>query len=344
MALAPLSNMLNKTVCGYNVEKTKIDHLFYIDDLKLYAKDDNNLETLLHTVHHFSNDINMTFGLDKCAKVTFKRGRLMKSTNIQLDIHTVIKELEQEETYKYLGVDESDGIQHSKMKEKVRREYYRRVRLVLQSELNGANKIQAINTLAVPVVTYSFNVINWKLSELRRLDSKTRKYLTMNRMHHPRADVDRLYVKRKEGGRGLIQIENAYITSTIGLDMYLQNNHDPLLRLVYQHDKGKNIYSIHKESNKFKTQCDRIAEQEPPLPSDSDTEKARKIKKKYKDELHKQQVERWHSKVLHGQYPTQVSKDDVDNEKTYSWLRSTGLKAETEGFVIAAQVWSLKIF
>ena len=92
----------------------------------------------------------------------FQKGKLTETSSIKLDINTTIKELEQEESYKYLGINEGDGIQHSQMKEKIRKEYYRRVRLVLKSELNAANRIQAITTLAVPVVTYSFNVINWQ--------------------------------------------------------------------------------------------------------------------------------------------------------------------------------------
>ena len=31
--------------------------------------------------------------------------------------------------------------------------------------------------------------------------------LKMYKMHHPKADIDRLNVKRKEGGRGLVQVE-----------------------------------------------------------------------------------------------------------------------------------------
>ena len=65
----------------------------------------------------------------------------------------------------YLGINEGDGIQHSAMKEKVRKEYYRRVRMILKSELNAANRFEAINTIAITVVSYSFNIINWKLSE-----------------------------------------------------------------------------------------------------------------------------------------------------------------------------------
>ena len=40
--------------------------------------------------------------------------------NIEINDDTAIQELNQEEAYKYLGVDEGDGIQHSKMKEKIR--------------------------------------------------------------------------------------------------------------------------------------------------------------------------------------------------------------------------------
>ena len=145
IALAPLSNLLNSSNYGYNVTHGKLNHLFYMDDLKTFSKDDKQQEGLLNIVKTFSDDIMMEFGLDKCAKATFKKGTLTKTTDLQLDHNTKIKELEQEATYKYLGVNEGDGIQHSHMKEKIRKEYYRRIRLVLNTELNSANKIKAIN-------------------------------------------------------------------------------------------------------------------------------------------------------------------------------------------------------
>ena len=93
-----------------------------MDDLKLYGKNDYKLEGLLRTVKTFSDDIGITFGLDTCAKTTFIRGKLKSTSSIVLDIVTKIKELDQEETYKYLGIEEGDGIQHGKMKEKIRKE------------------------------------------------------------------------------------------------------------------------------------------------------------------------------------------------------------------------------
>ena len=67
------------------------------------------------------------------AKANFERGKLASTGNIVINDDTEVQELDQEEVYKYLGVDENDGIQHSKMKEKIRKEYNRRVRLILRT-------------------------------------------------------------------------------------------------------------------------------------------------------------------------------------------------------------------
>ena len=104
----------------------------------------------------------MIFGLEKCAKVSFKKRKLVSTESIEINDDTAIQELNQEEAYKYLGVDESDGIQHSTMKEKIRKEYNRRVRLILRTELNGRNKVEAINSLAVPVVQYILGLLTGK--------------------------------------------------------------------------------------------------------------------------------------------------------------------------------------
>ena len=251
LSLAPLSNLLRDTNCGYDIQGKKLNHLFYMDDLKLIGKNSQQQERLLQTVKKFSDDINMKFGLDKCATAEFKRGKLVKTTSIALDEETTIKELQQEDSYKYLGINEAEGIQHAKMKEKIRREYYRRVRLILKSELNAVNRIAAINSLAVPVITYSMNVINWQMNDIKKLDTKTRKLLTIYRMHHPKADVDRLYLPRSEGGRGLIQIELTYKITTAGLETYLRENKDSMMKLVLEHEKKKKLYSVTKEATKF---------------------------------------------------------------------------------------------
>ena len=56
-----------------------INHLFYMDDLKLFARNDNEFIGLLDTVKRFSDDIEMQCGLDKCAKDTFIIGKIVKT-------------------------------------------------------------------------------------------------------------------------------------------------------------------------------------------------------------------------------------------------------------------------
>jgi hypothetical protein len=109
------------------------------------------------------------------------------------------------------------------MQERLNKEYTRRLRMILKSELNAKNKITANAALAIPVLRYSFGIINWRLEEIKKIDRKTRKILIMYKMQHPKADIDRLYLKRK-GGRSLSQIKAAYSTKIINIAQYLNKN------------------------------------------------------------------------------------------------------------------------
>lgn len=143
----------------------------------------------------------MKFGFEKCAKATILKRKLTSSQNIEIAQDKTIKALEQHNVYKYLRVDEHDGIQHRKMKTKLKDEYYRRVRAVLKTYLNAKNKMSAIISIAVPVIQYSFGIIKWTLSEIRKMDRQTRKLLTMHGTLHPRADIDRSHIHLKKRRR-----------------------------------------------------------------------------------------------------------------------------------------------
>ena len=118
------------------------------------------------------------------------------------------------------------------MKEKITKEYKRRQRLILKSKLNGRNKVTAINTWAVALFRYGAGIIQWKASELKDLDRKSRKTMTMSRGLHPKRDVDRLYVKRKQGGRGLISVERCIREEENSLRFYVANSEENLIRGV----------------------------------------------------------------------------------------------------------------
>ena len=125
-----------------------------------------------------------------------------------------------------------EGVQHYKMKVKIRKEYKKRIKLVFKPELNARNKIAAINTLAVAVILYSYGVIDWKLNEIQDLDRMTRKQLCMKQMLATKADVDRVYLPCQEGGRSLMNLEKEYKATMIGLQTYMTNKDDVQIQAV----------------------------------------------------------------------------------------------------------------
>jgi hypothetical protein len=60
----------------------------------------------------------------------------------------------------------------------------------------------------------------------------------MYKVHHRKADIDRLYVKRKEGGRGLVQVEAAYKAEITNIAEYLNTNYkeDQLVNIVKSYE------------------------------------------------------------------------------------------------------------
>ena len=100
ICLIPLTEQMNRLNTGYeqHVTKTKISRLLYMDDLKLIAKSDGELRKQIQIVKKFSDDIHMDIGLEKCATITFKKGKLIHSQNLVTDINREIQEFEQGKT------------------------------------------------------------------------------------------------------------------------------------------------------------------------------------------------------------------------------------------------------
>jgi hypothetical protein len=84
ICLLPLTKQLNMLNTGYekHTPKTEISNLLYVEDLKLIAKSEKELQKQIQTVKTFNDVILMDFGLDKCAKITFKKGKLTDSQNL----------------------------------------------------------------------------------------------------------------------------------------------------------------------------------------------------------------------------------------------------------------------
>ena len=104
----------------------------------------------------------------------------------------------------------------------VSKDYIRRLRKVLKSKLNGGNLLSGVNAWAVALLRYSAAFVSWRKSELEAVDRKTRKLFTIYGALHPESDVDRLYIARNEGGRGLISIKDCAELAMRGLALYVR--------------------------------------------------------------------------------------------------------------------------
>lgn len=74
---------------------------------------------------------------------------------------------------------------------------------IWQLKLQSYNKVIAHNTFAIRALTATVEIIDWTIEEMKDIDGRTRKQLTMTGNSHPNEDVDRLYLSRLQAGRGL---------------------------------------------------------------------------------------------------------------------------------------------
>jgi len=85
------------------------------------------------------------------------------------------------------------------------------------------------NSRAVSILRYTAGIVDWRKDELQ-LDCKTRKLLTTYNMFHSKGDVDRLYLQRSDGRRGLISIEYCVLIEKACFYSYIFNSEEVLLR------------------------------------------------------------------------------------------------------------------
>ena len=307
MVLIPLSMVLKEMDCGYQFTKggVKVNHLLFMDDLKLYGKSERELNSLVNTVHIFSEDIGMKFGMDKCNVMVMERGKMKQTTGIKLPDGEVMKQIEKD-GYKYLGMIQDDQIRHKEMKLKLETEYLRRVKKVAKSKLYSGKMFAAINAWAVGVIRYSAGIVDWTMEDIKRMDVKTRKTLTMNGAFHPRASVDRLYLRRREGGRGLLSVEECVQAEMKGLWEYVSESTEPMLQEVNKEDMF--VRGERKDA--------------------------------YQKKLREQRMHGFENKSLHGKFRS--STKEVADERSWEWLKAGYVKKGTEAIITAAQDQALR--
>jgi hypothetical protein len=151
-----------------------ISHRSYMDDLKLYARSPDQLQSMSTLVKSFSDTICMEFGFDKCEVIHAKKGKVQDPENgPEIMGDTIIQDLGVEDNYKYLGLQQLLGIADTTARKLVEKKVmYRIEKFVSLSSMQETRSLQL--TPAIPVAAYTFGVVKWPDTALQAFDRKIR--------------------------------------------------------------------------------------------------------------------------------------------------------------------------
>ena len=144
-----------------------------------------------------------------------------------------------DELYKYLGLDENISYVGSINKERVKSEYFKRVKKIWESELSDYNKYIGHTAFAVPILIPTFGRLDWTNEDFKQIEIRTRKILCMTSNFHRNSDVDRPYIPRRKGDRGLKSIQIPFETHIISGRQHLRANN--------KNNKHLNISKLHEK-------------------------------------------------------------------------------------------------
>ena len=119
LSLITLTSIPDRSKTGVKVGNKRLTHLLYMDDLKTYAENEESLARQKLLIADFSDDIAMSFGLDKCATLVVDKGYAKPSTLI-----TSFPTMDVEERYRYLGMLEGANIDSTKVKDIAKKHSY----------------------------------------------------------------------------------------------------------------------------------------------------------------------------------------------------------------------------
>ena len=141
--------------------------------------------------------------MSKCAEIVFEHGKMVREGLLVLDNQMEAMDPDENKIYKFLEVEQADGINTKAVFERVKSKVEKRVKMLVNTELNDTNLISAINLKVVSVAAYSMNVFKFIKGKLKQLEQIVKRELRSNQILGKQASYKRLYLKREDRGRGL---------------------------------------------------------------------------------------------------------------------------------------------
>lgn len=322
---------------------TMSNHLFYVDDLKVYARTRKELDEMLIIVRQISTCIGMTLGLNKCGIATNARKRGNQIWTVQ-----GIPQLTGNQSYKYLGVKQKLG--HGDLptsQNEVRQVLKERIREISRANLNSKQTAKALNSLVVGKARYYLAAGLWTRPQVPiKLDRFIRHELTKRGLHYWGASIERLYLPREKGGRGLTSMAEAHDAAALALMSYCQTAVDPFPRTLWRASQLPEIAG----RGTLYTRAQKVVAHYPELSLVRGTlcldgikveQKDRKrLTKLVKESQEQERIQNLTAKSIHGTYYSTITTLGV--KECSAWLIDGGLNPTDEARLVLAQDGTLR--
>ena len=153
---------------GRDVSRT---HRLFVDDLKVYQESHEILKEVAEAIVQASHDTGTCYGISKCAEIIFERGKMIKGEGLEvLEERMKTMDPDEDEIYKFSGIEQADGIKMKRVFERVKEEVKKRVQMLTNTKPTDVNLMCAINAKVILVAAYPMNVCKFTSGELNELD------------------------------------------------------------------------------------------------------------------------------------------------------------------------------
>ena len=165
-----------------------------------------------------------------------------------LEEHMDSMDPDKNEIYKFLGIEQTDGIKAKRMCE---HEVTKRVRMLINTELNDINLARAINAKVIPVAAYPMNVCKFSNGELKELDQVIKREMRSSNILGKQGSDERLYLKREDGGRRIKSMRDVYQETRLRVACYMACSTNSWIRAAWRREMMKEENAIVTEAVKI---------------------------------------------------------------------------------------------
>ncbi|EER04656.1 hypothetical protein Pmar_PMAR013356, partial [Perkinsus marinus ATCC 50983] len=155
------------------------------------------------------------------------------------------------DNYNYLGIPQNLLPDKEEVSRNVENILHKRIKVILEAKLSAVDTIRALNTWAIPVVYYPIQAGLLGKKIVVKLDSTIRNALRKYFAHGYISNTELLYVSRKEGGRGLTNIEDVWKKFSVFISQYIKDN---IINVIPNIKTTNPLCKIIRRADKIKTQ------------------------------------------------------------------------------------------